>query len=112
LVVVEVALACLLLGVAALMTKSVLYATSSDLGVETDDIMTARVGLTNGTYMEDAEQVRFWETLVARIQTQPGIQSAAVVDALPGHGASEGPLSVEGRNYGDDSTKPMVNKVT
>ena len=50
LVVVEVALACLLLGVSALMTKSVLNATTTDVGVETDDIMTARVGLTAGTY--------------------------------------------------------------
>ena len=112
LVVFEVALACLLLGVSALMTKSVLYATSSDLGVETGDIMTARVGLTNGTYMEDADQVRFWDSLVTRIQAQPGIQAAAVADSLPGHGASDGPVSVEGRSYGDDSTKPFVNKVT
>jgi predicted permease len=112
LVVFEVALACLLLGVSALMTKSVLYATSSDLGVETDDIMTARVGLTNGTYMEDADQVRFWDNLVTRIQAQPGIQAAAVADSLPGHGASDGPMSVEGRSYGDDSKRPFVNKVT
>ena len=112
LVVVEVALACLLLGVAALMTRSVLYATSSDLGVETSDIMTARVGLTNGTYMEDADQVRFWESLVTRIQSEPGIRAAAVADSLPGHGAGEGPMSVEGRSYGDDSNKPVVNKVT
>jgi predicted permease len=112
LVVVEVALACVLLGVAALMTKSVLTATSSDLGVRTDDIMTARVGLTNGTYMEDADQVRFWEGLVTRIQSQPGIRAAAVADSLPGHGAGEGPMSVEGRSYGDDAKKPFVNKVT
>jgi len=112
LVVVEVALACLLLGISALMTKNVLYATSSDVGVETDDIMTARVGLTNGTYMEDADQVRFWETLVRRVQAQPGIQAAAVADSLPGHGAGDGPMSVEGRDYGDDSKKPFVNKVT
>ena len=112
LVVVEVALACLLLGVSALMTKSVLYATSSDLGVKTDDIMTARVGLTNGTYMEEADQVRFWENLVRRIQSEPGIRAAAVTDALPGHGASDGPMSVEGRSYGDDSKKPFVNVVS
>ena len=55
LVVFEVALACLLLGVSALMTKSVLNATTTDVGVETDDIMTARVGLTAGTYTEDAD---------------------------------------------------------
>ena len=109
LVVVEVALACLLLGVAALMTKSVLQATSSDVGVPTDDIMTARVGLTAGTYPEQAEQVRFWETLLSRIQAQPGIKAASVSTSLPGHGSGGGPIEIEGRSYGDDSTKPNVN---
>ncbi len=109
LVVVEVALACLLLGVSALMTKSVLNATSSDVGVETDGIMTARVGLTAGTYLEEADQIRFWETLLSRIQAQPGIQAASVSTSLPGHGTGDGPVSVEGREYGDDSKKPFIN---
>jgi predicted permease len=109
LVVFEVALACLLLGVSALMTKSVLTATTSEVGVETDDLMTARVGLTNGTYMEEADQIRFWETLLSRIQAQPGIEAASVSTSLPGHGTGDGPVSVEGRDYGDDSKKPFVN---
>jgi predicted permease len=112
LVVAEVALACLLLGVAALMTKSVLAATSSDVGVETDDIMTARVGLTADTYLEKSEQVRFWETLVSRIQSQPGITHAAVTNSLPGHGTGDGPVSIEGRDYGEDATKPFVNHLS
>jgi predicted permease len=112
LVVAEVALACLLLGVSALMTKSVLQATSNDVGVETDDLMTARVGLTAGTRTEDADAIRFWETLLARIQAQPGIAAAAVADQLPGHGSSDGPVSIEGRDYGDVKTKPFVNHVT
>ncbi len=112
LVVVEVALACVLLGVSALMTKSVLNATTNDVGVETDDVMTARVGLTAGTYLEDADQIRFWETLLARITAQPGIHFAAVTNSLPGHGTGDGPLSVEGRDYGDNSTKTFVNHLT
>jgi predicted permease len=112
LVVFEVALACLLLGVSALMTKNVLNATSSDVGVETDDIMTARVGLTAGTYPEKEAQSRFWETLVTRIQSQPGIESASVTVSLPGHGTGDGPVSVDGRDYGDVSTKPFVNHLT
>ena len=111
LVVFEVALACLLLGVSALMTKSVINATLSDVGVETDDIMTSRVGLTAGTYVENGEQIRFWQTLLDRIRSQPGIRSAAVTDSLPGHGSSDGPISIEGRDYGDVSTKPFVNHV-
>ena len=111
LVVFEVALACLLLGVSALMTKSVLNATTTDVGVETDDIMTARAGLTAGTYTEDADSIRFWETLLSRVNAQPGVKAAAVADALPGHGSSDGPVSIEGRDYGDTSTKPFVNYV-
>ena len=112
LVVFEVALACLLLGTAALLTKSVLQATLSDVGVETADVMTARVGLTVGTYPEEEEQIRFWDSLLQRIQAQPGIELAAVSNALPGHGAGDGPVSVEGRDYGDVSTKPFVNHLT
>jgi putative ABC transport system permease protein len=112
LVVFEVALACLLLGTAAMLTKSVLQATSSDVGVETADVMTARVGLTAGTYPEDEEQIRFWESLVQRIQSQPGIHAASVSVSLPGHGTGDGPISVEGRDYGDVSTKPFVNHLT
>ena len=112
LVVVEVALACLLLGVSALMTKSVLNATSSDVGVRTDDIMTARIGLTAGTYVEMEEQSRFWETLVQRIQAQPGIDAATVTMSLPGHGTPDGPLSIDGRDYGDASSKPFINWLT
>ena len=112
LVVFEVALACLLLGLSALMTKGVLSATSSELGVETADIMTARVGLTADTYPEDAEQSRFWETLTQRIESQPGVKAASVSNSLPGHGTGDGPVSVDGRDYGDDSKKPFINFLT
>jgi len=80
--------------------------------VETDDIMTARVGLTDGTDMEREEQVRFWETLLTRVQSEPGIRSAAVTNSLPGHGTGDGPVSIQGRDYGDVSTKPFVNHLS
>jgi predicted permease len=111
LVVFEVALACLLLGTSALMTKSVLQATSSDVGVETADIMTARVGFAAGSYVEDAEQVRFWESFVERIEAQPGIAAATVSTSLPGNDGPDGPVSIEGRDYGDMSTRPFVQDV-
>ncbi|MBX3703054.1 MAG: ABC transporter permease [Steroidobacteraceae bacterium] len=112
LVVFEVALACLLLGISALMTKSVLNATSTDVGVQTTDIMTARVGLTAGTYPEKEQQARFWDSLVQRIQSQPGVHATAVMTSLPGHGSGDGPVSVEGRDYGDTTTKPFIDHVT
>ena len=112
LVVFEVALACLLLGISALMTKGVLKATRADVGVETADIMTTRVGLTAGSYPETNEQIRFWETLVERIQAQPGIDFAAVADSLPGLRSGDGPYAVEGREYGEGSARPFARGVT
>jgi predicted permease len=111
LVVFEVALACLLLGSSALMTKGMLKATSGEVGVETGDIMTGRVGLTAGTYVEKADQARFWENLVARIQAQPGVKAAAVTTSLPATGSDDGPVSIEGRDYGNTTTKPFVESV-
>ncbi len=112
LVVFEVALACLLLGTSALLTKSVLKATTTDPGAETSNIMTARVGLTAGTYVEDAEQIRFWETLLDRISSQPGVAAATVATSMPGLRSSDGPITIEGRDYGNASTKPFANDVT
>ncbi len=107
----EVALACLLLGCSALMTKSMLKATSGEVGVETGDIMTGRVGLTAGTYVEKPDQVRFWENLVGRIQAQPGVKAAAVTTSLPATGSDDGPISIEGRDYGSTTTKPFAESV-
>ncbi len=45
------------------------------------------------------------------MQAQPGIKAAGLTDTLPGHGGSDGPVSVEGRDYGDTLTKPFVMKV-
>jgi putative ABC transport system permease protein len=111
LVVAEVALACAVLGGASLMTRAVLQATSDDVGVRTDDIMTARVGLTAGTYTSDEEQVRFWETLLRRIQEQPGVDAAAITISLPLQGGKESPASIEGRDYGSGNTRPDVDAV-
>ena len=111
LVVFEVALACLLLGLSALMTKGVLTATRSDIGVDASDIMTARVGVTANIYPEEEERIRFWEELVRRIEAQPGIDVVAVTNALPGHETYDGAVTIEGRDYGGDATKPLVTGV-
>jgi len=111
LVVFEVALACAVLGSAALMTQAVLQATNHDIGVRTDDIMTARVGLTFGTYPENQDTVPFWETLLRHIEQQPGVAAAAIVGSLPAHRADQGPTSIEGRDYGDESTRPVLDRV-
>ena len=52
-----------------------------------DDIMTARVGLTAGTYLErGGAEPLLGHAADSAIQSQPGIEAAAVTNSLPGHG--------------------------
>lgn len=107
LVVFEVALACVLLGGAALMTRSVLQATTSDVGVNTAEIMTARVGLPlDSAYRQETDQIRFWERLVDNLGRQPGIEAATATTGLPRHAGWVGWLDIEGRDYGDPQARP------
>src|SRR4030095_15115593 len=94
------------------MTKGVLTATRSDIGVDASDIMTVRVGLTATTYPEEEERSRFWEALVERIEAQPGVEAAAVTTSLPGHGTENLPVTIEGRDYGGDATKPLIQSAS
>ena len=89
------------------MTKGVLTATRSDIGVDASDIMTARVGLTANTYPEEEERSRFWEALVQRIDAQPGVEAAAVTNVVARARQCDGPVTIEGRDYGGDATKPF-----
>jgi len=106
LVVIEITLACALLGGAALMTRSVLALAHQDIGVATGEIMTARVGLPLGTYEDEAAQVGFFERFQQRLEAQPEIASAALTQSLPAHGAWRGVYAVDGRNYGDRASRP------
>jgi putative ABC transport system permease protein len=108
LVVVEITLACTLLGGAALMTRSVMAVAHKDVGVATGEIMTARVGLPFGTYPDEQDQVGFFERFQARLEAQPEIESAALTQSLPVHGAWKGPYSTGGRYEGDPASMPQA----
>jgi predicted permease len=108
LVVVEITLACALLGGAALMTRSVMAIAHKDVGVATQEIMTARVGLPLGTYPDKQDQVRFFERFLARLEAQPEIESAGLTQSLPVHGAWKGAYSAGGRNDGDPASLPQA----
>lgn len=95
LVVVEVALAAAVVGGAALMTRSVLLVTQTDLGVDTAQLMTARVGLPQGSRETPEEQAAFFARYVERLEAQPGVHAAGLMAALPGHGSGRVKLIAE-----------------
>lgn len=103
LVVVEMALSCALLVGAALMTRSTLQIGGSDYGLNRSNVLTARLGLPQGTYADSTSQSQFVDRLTNRIRTLPGVTEVAVSSALPILGTSLRFYGVRDRDYVDDS---------
>jgi putative ABC transport system permease protein len=83
LVVAEVALALILLVGSGLLLRS--FANLLDLGVgfETDGLITAEVALPGRVYEEEADRVQFFEELVGRVRSIPGVSAASAITFLP-----------------------------
>ncbi len=82
LVVIEVALAVVLLVGAGLMIRSLVRMQQLDLGLRTDHVLSARVSLSGDRYREDAACAEFARRLVERAAALPGAESAATIGAV------------------------------
>ena len=82
LVVSQVALACILLVGAGLIVRSFLRLLDVDLGFRPTQAVTWRVEPGRGFDSQD-QFVRYYDNLVERIQTIPGVESVGITDTLP-----------------------------
>jgi predicted permease len=83
LVVVEVALAVVLVIGAGLMIRTLAALGDIDLGFNPDRVLTMRVTIPGSTYRTGENVVNFFEELLDRVKALPGIEAAGVVRALP-----------------------------
>lgn len=83
LVVVEVALALMLLVGAGLMTRSFAALLKVKPGFEPNNVITAQVFLPPTTYRQRPQLVRFFEDVIERLRTVPGVEAASAVSSLP-----------------------------
>ena len=86
LLVMEVALTVVLLVGAGLMLKSYQRLRNVDIGVPTDNVLTMHFSLPDTRYREPAQQVAFFESLIQRVRSLPGVQAAGLVSTAPGQG--------------------------
>ncbi|MEO1370258.1 MAG: ABC transporter permease, partial [Acidobacteriota bacterium] len=68
---------------AGLAVRGVVAAQSYDHAFETENLLSARVGLPEGDYPDDAERLAFFETLLRRLEGEPGFESVAIGTVLP-----------------------------
>jgi putative ABC transport system permease protein len=83
LVIVEIALALVLLVGAGLLIRSFATLMTVDPGFRADRILTMRVNLAGAEYGEGPARVRFMERLIGRLQSLPGVEAAGAVSFLP-----------------------------
>jgi putative ABC transport system permease protein len=83
LVVVEVALALVLLIGAGLMSRTFAELMAVDPGFRRDNLLAANVYLPETLYPEDHQKTEFYRRLVERIEATPGVVSVGAVTALP-----------------------------
>ena len=106
LVVSEIALALVLLIGAGLMLKSFRALLAVEPGFSADRVLTAQVLLAPARYAEAPARLNFYDQLLARVRSQPGVESASMTTGLPLTGVTYGaPFSIEGKPF-DPSGKP------
>ena len=88
----------LLIG-AGLMVKSIAQLRTLDYPFATDNVFTARVGLFEADYPEEADRVRFWEELQPRVAAIPGVEAAVITSDLPGLWSPSPRIEIEGETY-------------
>ena len=108
LVVVQVALALVLLIGAGLLTNSLLRLMTVDPGFDPRNLLTVRVALPNGRYAQDGEASAFYDRLITRVAAVPGVQRVAATWSPPfsDYVASTG-IMAEGRETPVDE-RPLI----
>ncbi|HEY9432567.1 MAG TPA: ABC transporter permease [Blastocatellia bacterium] len=100
LVVVETALAVVLLVAAGLLIRSVRELQRVDMGFRPDHLLTMRLTPPGSAYRDTQQIAGLYERLLARIIALPGVVSAAVTDPLPPNGLGNATVvEFEGRQF-------------
>jgi len=110
LVVVQQALALVLLVDAGLLLRSLYHLQTVDSGFAAADRLALEIALPRSRYPEGRQQAAFFERLLARVEALPGVGEAGLVTRLPLTGPGfGGPFSIEGRPLDPGGPAPSVS---
>jgi len=109
LVVVQVAMALVLLVASGLMVRSFERLRAVDPGFDSHSVLTVRLALSQTDYPDDARVAAFWTRLRERIAELPGATSVGAVNHLPlGDTRSSGSIGIEDHPTADDELPPVA----
>jgi len=109
LVVVEVALSLVLLIGAGLMIRSLWKMQKIDPGFDQHNVLTMNVQVNKKLFANATQESQFFDQVLGRVRSLPGVESAGAVDNLPLTGGSNQPVAIEGRPAAALSEQPEVS---
>lgn len=108
LVVVEIALALVLLVGASLFARSFFNLQDASIGFDTSPLMTLRFYMTGESYSTDRSRIQRVDDIVRRVEGVPGVQSAFASNHIPlGGGGGGGAAIVDGRTFARGEEPPI-----
>jgi putative ABC transport system permease protein len=110
LIVLQMTLCIVLLAGAGLMIRSAVNLYGAPVGVNTSDVLTMRINLAAAKYPRREDQLAFHRTLQARLESLPGVETAAVASNLPFSGWTTFAYELEGSPV-DLSRPPRIGAI-
>lgn len=111
LVIVQVALALLLLVGSGLMIRSFRALHSVDPGFTAEGVLTLGLALPESDYPSGVEVTRFWRRLTDRLGELPGVEAVGAVNNLPlADGIRSGDVEIEDHPVPDGEIPPLAEK--
>jgi putative ABC transport system permease protein len=83
LVVSEVALSLVLLISAGLMVRSFIAMQHADLGIKPENVLAMQVSLPRESYEDKNKRLNFYQQLLSRVETMPGVMNAGIINIVP-----------------------------
>ncbi len=108
-VVAELALSCVLLIATGMMVKSTVLARSAPVGFVADRVLTVRVPLFESNYPRPLDRGAFYQRLLERLRTLPGVEAAGASTALPSMSWNSEAYVVDGRAYANETDFPVAH---
>ena len=102
----QIALALVLLIGAGLMTRTFVNIQRIDFGIETSDVLTARLTLREEKYPEPEDRLAFEQRLQTRLEAMAGIDTLTIASHAPAAGTLRGDISFEDQELNDPEGRP------
>ena len=111
LVVVQIALALVLLAGAGVMIRSAINIQRVDWGLDPEGVLTMRLNLTPAAYPDTENLIAFHEDLEQRLRRLPGAESVALASSFPSRGSFTVPVELENLPIADGNPPQSVSQI-